>query len=111
MIIKLSKPVKFEGEDISSLDLDLEALTGADLKAIKHDYLKLKAASASAKDRATNPVSAILQNESIALLLSNSDFVDFVAARAAKRPVELIGALTMRDYLRVQTEVSNFFNS
>lgn len=110
MIIKLMKPVKFEGEEVSSLDLDLESLTGADLKSIKRDYLKLKAAKAP-RDRAANPVSDILQNESIALLLSNSDFVDFVAARAAKRPVELIGALTMRDYLRVQAEVGNFFNS
>lgn len=111
MIIKLLKPVKFEGEEISSLDLDLESLTGADLKSIKRDYLKLKAAKATPKDRAANPVSDILQNESIALLLSNSDFVDFVAARAAKKPVELIGALTMRDYLRIQAEVGNFFNS
>lgn len=111
MIIKLSKPVKFEGEEVSALDLDLESLTGADLKAIKRDYLKLKAAKAPARDRTANPMLETLKDESIALLLNNMSFVGFVAARAAKRPVELIDALPMRDYLRVQTEVGNFFNS
>ena len=87
-VMKLSKPVEFEGEKITELRVDLEGLTGADLEAAEREW------QASGGGGAMAEVSK-------AYLLC-------VAARATGKRVELLRRLSAKDYSRLTVTVQNF---
>ena len=85
MKITLSHPVPYKDTQLDSLDLDLDALTGNDLIAIEDSL------------RATGQVN----------LFSQSYFAA-IAARSAHIPVEVLKALSVKDFMKVTSEVINF---
>lgn len=88
MIFELTKPVKNKGQDLYTLDVPLDDLTGNDLIEVEEEIM-----------RGGNPFSAT--NFSRVYLIS-------VAAKAAKLPVEALKMMSARDFTRVTTEVQNF---
>lgn len=93
--ITLKTPIKFEGKDVTTLSLDLDALTGNDLDTIE---------SIRRKE---------LQVDGEALVSPETDgrYIAMVAAHAAGVPVELIGCLKAADHIHVKAEVRNFLFS
>lgn len=89
MDVKLSKPYKFEGKEITELDLNkLEDLTGADMIAINRMM----------KKRGNTDASPELTME----------FAFFAAMQATGLPLEFFYALSMKDSMKVKTRVNYF---
>lgn len=86
-----NNPVKFDDQEIESLELDLDSLTGRDMSQIKSQW------SMAGK---FSPVPA-----------TDLDFCIMVAARASKQPIEFFEQLKSREWLKVAQEVSNFLMS
>jgi len=87
--IKLYKPIDFEGERVTKIDLDLEGLTGYDLISVEREAspeLKVNMAKELTKE-----------------------YQVLVAARASKKPKELFLKLHAKDFTRVTLTVQNFF--
>lgn len=84
----LSKPFTFEEKEYTSLDLNMEDLTGADLENIEREM------------SAAGMV--------VALPEASKSYQMYVAARAAKVPVELIKALPLRDASAITVKVQSF---
>lgn len=91
LIIKLSKPYKFDGETYETLDLTpIEDATGDDLR---------KAAKLlSKKEPGQNP----------ATLEMTMDYAFIMAARACKKPLEFFDGLPAKDAVAVKTAVVGF---
>lgn len=85
---KFKKPVNFEGEDYSKITLDLESLTGKDVKE----------------------VSSALSNrgEVIGLAETNKAFLAGLAARSARLPMEFTDYIPARDFSKITMDVQNF---
>ena len=89
MKIKLKKPIRHQGQEVSEIDLDLDALTGDDLIAVEDQIFKTGG----------NP----LQNTDLSRVYHIT-----VAARALHMPVETLRGMCARDFARVVNEVRNF---
>lgn len=88
-LIKLEKPIDFEGERITEINLDLDGLTGTDII------------------NAEREASPMIQVHTAKEL--TKEFQVLIAARASKRPKELFLKLGARDFARVTLTVQNFF--
>ncbi|MBQ7578628.1 MAG: phage tail assembly protein [Synergistaceae bacterium] len=88
MQIQLKKAIKHKNEDIYSLDIPLENLTGNDLIDVEEQIIK------------TGNFAA-MTDFSRAYLIA-------VAAKAAHMPVEALRMMSAHDFSRVITEVRNF---
>lgn len=89
MVVKLSKPYKFEGKEITELDLNnLENLTGIDMIEINRMM----------KRRGNTDASPEITLE----------FAFFTASRATELPLEFFYGLSMKDSMRVKTRVNYF---
>jgi len=86
--IKLSVPVKWEDTERTELVLDLDSLTGDDL------------ASAEAEMQLAGVVPVMVD--------TSKRFMMYVAAKAAKVPVEFIGKLKASDATKVTLAVQGF---
>ena len=87
--IQLSKTIEHNGENLDTINLDLDGLTGADLTQAETEH-----------SIASGGLSGVAE-------LSKS-YLAHVAARAAKLPVEDIKQLPAKDFSRVTMEVQNF---
>lgn len=89
MVVKLSKPYKFEGKEITELDLNnLEDLTGADMIEINRMM----------KRRGNTDASPEITLE----------FAFFAAFKATGLSLEFFYSLSMKDSMRVKTRVNYF---
>lgn len=88
-IYKLRQSVNFEGREITELDLDFDRLTGEDILACERQY-------------------AATGGGSLFFVESQKAYQAIVAARAAGVPVELIHALSAKDFTRVTLRAQNF---
>lgn len=86
--IKLSKPLKYQDKEFAELDLNLDALTGADMVRVETEL--------------TGQGKVVMMSEYSKLYLSR------LAARAAKLPAEALDTLPAPDFARVTTAVQNF---
>lgn len=87
----LSAPFKFEDQEITELNLDLESLTGRDISIVKREWAGLGNFS---------PMPS-----------TDVDFCAMLAAKASKQPFEIIESLPAKEYTKLAQEVSNFLNS
>lgn len=90
IIHTLAKPVQFEGKTYESLVLDFDSLTGRDIKEAKKRFDTLGV-------RVTP------------ILAMDTEFAAYVAARAAKVPVEIFDYIPAADYVSITQMVVNFF--
>ncbi len=88
MKIHLKKAINFKGNEINTLDIPLEDLTGNDLIDVEEQILKTG-----------NPIQST--DFSRVYLIS-------VAARALHMPVEILKQMGAYDFARVVSEVRNF---
>lgn len=89
MVVKLSKPYKFEGEEITEIDLNkLEELSGADMIAINRMMKKRGNTDASPE--------------------MTMEFAFFAAFQATGIPLEFFYSLSMKDSMKVKTRVNYF---
>lgn len=88
MKFTFSKPYTFEGQEYTEIDCDLEGLTGKDVSAAKRDWSS--------------------QGNFSAVITADLEFCSYVAAKAAKLPIEFFEGLPAKDYCRISTAVSNF---
>jgi len=86
-IIKLTKPVEWEGERVEELNLNLDDLTGIDLEAAEREWVLGGGAG--------------MAETSKAYLLA-------VAARATGKRVEILRRLNAKDYSKITVLVQNF---
>jgi phage FluMu protein gp41 len=88
IIIPLRKPFSFEGKEYTEIKLDVEALTGKDM------------IDAETEARAMGVRSIMLE--------SSKAYQAILAARAAGVTVDLINALSAKEFSRVTGEVQSF---
>ena len=88
MQITLSHPVSYKDTQLDSIELDLDSLTGNDLIAVEEAL------------RASGQVHMFSQA-----------YFAAIAARSAHLPLEVLKSLTIKDFMKVTTEVINFFGS
>lgn len=88
--IELEKPIEYEGVRYTSLVLDLESLTGRDVK----DIIK--------------ELSVMGESTGSSFLETNKAYLAGVAAKAANVPMELMDELYIRDFSEVTITVQNF---
>lgn len=86
----LIKPIKFDGETVTTLNLDFDDLTAEDLIACAKQARRID------PDEIT-PARATALSYQMA-----------VAARAAKQPIELIKALKAKDFTQITQLAANF---
>jgi hypothetical protein len=88
MKVKLQKALKHKGQELTELDIPLEALTGADLIEVEQQ---------------------LSQAGKFALLPDYAKvYLIRVAARAARIPAEVLEGLSARDFTLVTNRVQNF---
>lgn len=92
MKIQLKKAITHKGNEITTLDLELENLTGNDLIDVEDQILK----------SGTNPVQVLDFSRVYAIS---------IAARALHMPVEILKQMNAHDFSRVVTEVRNFLSA
>jgi len=88
MKITLKKPVKYDGEEIKEVELNLEEMTGKDLADTENDYVALGG----------NPAFGSLSLK----------FNQCLAARAMKQPVDIFESIGLVDSNRIQMEIQHF---
>ena len=84
----LSKEYEFEGQKYTEIELNLDVLTGKDVSAVKREW---------ARAGNISPLVAV-----------DTDFCVYLAATAAKLPIEFMENLPAKDYCAIGQEVSNF---
>ena len=89
MKIQLKKPVKHKGQELYTLEIPLEDLTGNDLIEVEELILRT----------GNNPVQSLDFSRVYAIN---------VAARALHMPVEVLRQMNAHDFAKVVTEVRNF---
>lgn len=82
------EPVNFEGEEYKEIILNLEGLTGKDIKEVSNDLL--------------------LQGEVMGLAETNKSFLAALAARSAGLPIEFMDYVPAKDFSKITIEVQNF---
>ena len=90
MKIPFSKPYNFEGKEYKDLEIDFDAITGREVSQAKRDFF-----------RAGNFASSNV-------LQADVDFCVYLAAKAAKLPIEFMEGLPAKDYLAVSTMTASF---
>lgn len=89
MVVKLSRPYRFEGKEITEVDLNgLEDLTGADMISIGR--MMRKRGNTDASPEVT------------------MEFSFFAAMQATGMPLEFFYGLSMKDSMRIKTRVNYF---
>lgn len=88
MKYEFKMPYEFEGQTYTELEANLEALTGADVSAVKRQY---STAGNFSPMPSTDP-----------------DFCALLLAKASKQPVEFFEQLPARDFLGITQQVTNF---
>lgn len=88
-IVKLKKPVTFEGAEYKELKMDFDSLTGRDMLAAEKEA------------RAMGDRSPIAEFSKL--------YLASVAARAAKVPIELILDLPAVEFTAITVNVQTFF--
>lgn len=91
VIINLKKPFDFDGKGYSEIRLDFDSLSGADIIGAERQFFANGA------------------NQSISIKEFSKEFQAYIAARAAKLPVEFFFALSVQDFTQVTLKVQNFF--
>jgi hypothetical protein len=89
--VRLSKPVNWDGQEITELGLDLESLTGEDLVAAEREF------------QALNP-------GFIGVASLTTCYSMCLAARLVKRPVDDINKLPIKDCLQISREIDAFLS-
>ena len=79
---------RFEGQKYTEIELNLDVLTGKDVSAVKREW---------ARAGNISPLVAV-----------DTDFCVYLAAKAAKLPIEFMENLPAKDYCAIGQEVSNF---
>jgi len=87
--VKLSRPITFEDKYYEQLKLDLEGLTGGDLVDAEREYVSSGGVMSSVAEL-------------------TKGYLATVAAKAAGVPVEVIHALSAKDFAAVTLLVQNF---
>lgn len=90
--IQLVKPVTFNNELITEINLNLDALTGADLIEVERQFITANAI-----------------NEAVQIKEYSKEYQVMVAARASGLPVSFYEQLGGRDFSQVTTKVQYFF--
>lgn len=85
---EFDKPFNFEGQEYSEIDLDLESLSGEDMRAVKQLWIG--------------------EGNFAAIPAADPEFCVYTAARASKKPIEFFRALPAREYMKIAQKVSNF---
>lgn len=85
------KPVQFEGQEYTELDINVEALTGKDMSQAKRLW-------------------TAAGNFSVAPA-TDMDFCAAIAAQASKQPIEFFEALPAKEFTKLTQAVSNFLLS
>lgn len=93
--IDLKRPVQFDGQSLKRIVLDFESLTGADIEEAETQFT-----AENPQNAATTPVKEM-----------SKAFCAIVAAKAAKKPVDLIRNLGAADYAKVTTQTTVFLMS
>lgn len=88
-IYTLRRAWSFEGEPVTKLELDFESLNGDDIIECERRYMQSDTASVLYKE-------------------TSKEYQAYVAARAAKVPVELIRALPAKDFTLVTLRAQRF---
>lgn len=88
MKIQLKKAIKHKGQEVYTLDIPLEDLTGNDLIEVEEQIIR------------TGNFAAVTDLSRVYLIS--------VAAKAAHMPVEVLRMMNAHDFSRVITEVRNF---
>lgn len=89
MKIHLKKAIIHKGNELQTLDLDLDSLTGNDLIAAEDEIFNSKGNSLHGTDLSSvRPIT--------------------IAAKALHMPVEILKQMCARDFARVVNEVRNF---
>lgn len=89
---KLQKPIEWGGKKYEDLDVDVGALTGADLIACSRE-------------------AEVLCPTPLRVRETSVDYLRSVAARAAHVPVDLLDVLSARDFTAITVEVQRFLLS
>lgn len=89
-VYNLVRPITFEGEEVTSLTLDFDGLTG-------HDLLTC-----------ARQAQTMSQNEVVFIRALSLSYQAVVAAKAAGVPVELIQSLKGKDFTQVTQHAQNF---
>lgn len=87
MEYKLSKEIEFEGTKYSTLNVDLDSLTGRDLVNAESEAYAILNRPATDLDKVYHAC---------------------IASRAAKVPSELFNALPAKDFAKIAREVQSF---
>lgn len=87
-IYTFSKAVDFEGTDYKEIVMNLENLTGRDIKEVSKELL--------------------LQGEVMGLVETNKYFLAAIAARSANLPTEFMDYIPARDFSKITVDVQNF---
>ncbi|ADE57236.1 MULTISPECIES: phage tail assembly protein [Aminobacterium] len=85
---ELNKPLTFEGKEYKDINVPLESLTGDDIVVAEREFV------------ATGNAAGVAE--------TSKAFQAYVAARAAKVPVELILSLGAKDFTAITLQVQNF---
>ena len=88
MKFTFDKPVEFEGRKYDSIDMKLEAMTGADFIKVKKGWAK--------------------EGNFSAVPASDCEFCMRFAAMSTKLPLEFFEALPAPEYNKIYTAVFNF---
>ncbi|WP_303872375.1 phage tail assembly protein [Tepidanaerobacter acetatoxydans] len=83
-----SKPIKFEGEEYKEIILNLEGLTGKDIKEVSNEL--------------------VLKGEIMGLAETNKNFLAALAARSAGLPIEFMDYIPAKDFSKITILVQNF---
>ncbi|MBQ3679043.1 MAG: hypothetical protein II929_05980 [Succinivibrio sp.] len=97
MHIDFTKPYKFEGKEYTGIDLDIEDITGKELKNTVKGYKSL------------NGNNMLIRNTSTSTLISDDDFIVYFLSQKTKQPIEFFEGLIIPDYLGVIGKVAVFF--
>ena len=90
-IYKLSKPIMFDGEEVTRLEMDFDNLTSKDL------------------ENAEKEARALLgRRENMPIPETNKKYLACVAAKAAKVPIDLILKTYARDYTGIALRAQDF---
>ena len=88
MKIRLNKPIKHKGQEILTLEIPLEELTGNDIIQVEKQ---------------------LTQSGEVPIVTDfNRTYLINLAAKAAHKPVEVLRTMSAKDFTRVTNEVRNF---
>jgi len=89
--VRLKRSHEFDGKTHTEISLDFNALTGSDIINAERQFLVNGA------------------NQAISVKEFSKEFQVYIAARAAKLPVEFFLGLSVPDFTQITLKVQNFF--